>query len=85
MSVENIIQPTWNPSSFLRPSTTAALASTTAYASHVSARNLKAPCPPLLLKALNEDFVDRSTWLDPYDKEKEGLLENDTYVKISPQ
>ena len=84
-SVEKIIQPTWNPSSSLRPSTTAASTSTPVYASHVSVRNLKAPCPPSLLKALNEDFVDRSTWLDSYNKEKEGLFENDTYVEISLQ
>ena len=83
MSVDNIIQPTWNPSSFLRPSTTAASASIPVYVSHVSARNLKAPCPPSLLKPLNEDFVDRSTWLDSYKEEKEGLLENGTYVEIS--
>ena len=40
MSVKNIIYPTWNPSSFLRPSTTTTSASTPVYASHVSARNL---------------------------------------------
>ena len=51
----------------------------------MSARNLKAPCPPSLLKALNEDFVDRSTWLDSYNEEKEVLLENDTCVEISLQ
>ena len=36
MSVENAIQPTWNPSSFPRPSTTATSASTPVFASHVS-------------------------------------------------
>ena len=54
-------------------------------ASHVSARNLKAPCPPSLLKALHEDFVDRFTWHDSYMEEKDGLIANDTYVEISLQ
>ena len=94
MAVDNVIQPTWNVSSFLRPHTTAASASAPVsaygldplvFASHVSARNLKAACPPSLLKALHEDFVDRSTWRDSYYEEKNGLLENDTYVEISLQ
>ena len=83
MSIDNVIQPTWNTSSFLRPATAAAFACAPISASHVSAQHLKAPCPPSLLKALNEDFVDRSTWLDSYNEEKNGLLENDTYVEIS--
>ena len=29
--------------------------------------------------------MDRSTWLDSYNEEKQGLLENDTYVEISLQ
>jgi hypothetical protein len=61
LSAENITQPTWNPSSFLCPSTTAASASTFILASHVSAHNLKGPCPPSLLNALHEDFVNHST------------------------
>ena len=85
MSIDNVIQPTWNTSSFLRPATAAASACAPISVSHVSAQHLKAPCPPSLLKALNEDFVDRSTWLDSYNEEKNGLLENDTYVEISLQ
>ena len=54
-------------------------------ASHVSARNLQAPCPPSLLKALHEDFVDHSTWHESYMEEEEGLIANDTYVVISLQ
>ena len=62
-----------------------AYTSTFISAIHVSARNLNAPCPPSLLKALNEDFVDPFTWRDSYYKEKDGLLENNRYVKISLQ
>ena len=54
-------------------------------ASHVSVRNLKTPCPLSLLNALHEDYVDRSTWLDSYNKEKDTFIENDTYVEISLQ
>ena len=51
----------------------------------MSARHLKEPCPPSLLNALNGDFTDRSTWLDSYNEEKNGLLENNTYVEINLQ
>ena len=88
---DHIIQPSWNASSFLRPSTEetrhAALASAIfpAHASHVSARNLKAPCPPSLAKAMHEDFVDRATWYESYLEEKHGLRDCDTYEEISLQ
>ena len=85
MSIDNIIQPTWNASSFLRLATAAASACVPIWASHVSVRHLKASCPPSLLKALNENFVDRLAWLDSCNEEKNGLLENDTYVEISLQ
>ena len=85
LNCDNILQPTWNVSSFLRPSTDDPTAASSISASHVSARNLKAPCPPSLLKALHEGFVDRSTWHDSYMKEKDGLIANDTYVEIPLQ
>ena len=85
LSCKKIIQPTWNVSYFLRPPTNAASVSTFISASQVSAYNLKSPRPSSLLKALCDDFVDRSTWRDSYYEEKDGLLENDTYVKISLQ
>ena len=68
MSIDNIIQLTWN-AFFLRPATAAASACAPISASHVSARHLKATCPKSLLKALDEDFVHRSTWLDSYNEE----------------
>ena len=49
------------------------------------ARNLKAPCPPSLLTALREGFVDDATWRKSYCKEKQGLTDNDTYEEISLQ
>ena len=85
LNCDNILQPTWNVSSFLRPSTVDPTAASSISASHVSARNLKAPCPPSLLKALHEDFVERSTWHKSYMEEKDGLIANDTYVEISLQ
>ncbi len=44
LSMDNIIQPTWNESTFLC-SSTAASASIHILASHISTGNLKAPCP----------------------------------------
>ena len=85
LSLENIIQPTCNVSSFLRTSTNSASASTFISAIHVSARNLNSPCPISLLKSLYENFSDRSTWCDSYYKEKDELLENNMYVEISLQ
>ena len=82
---DNVLQPTWNISTFLQSSTGASHASAFVSASHVSARNLQAPCPPSLAKALPEDFVDRSTWGESYREEKDGLIENDTYVEIPLQ
>ena len=73
LNYDNILQPTWNVSSFLRPSTVDPTAASSISASHVSSRNLKAPCPPSLLKALHENFVDRSTWHESYMEEKGGL------------
>ena len=43
LNCDNILQPTWNVSSFLRPSTVNPTAASSISASHVSARNLKAP------------------------------------------
>ena len=85
MSVDNILLPSWNASSFLRPSSDTPSAASNVSANHVSARNLRAPCPPSLLKALHEDHVDRSTWLASYYEEKNGLKDNATYVEISLQ
>ena len=66
LSCKNIIQPTWNVSSFLRPSTNMASTSNFIYTNHVYARNLKPPYHTYLLKALHEEFVDHSTWCDSY-------------------
>ena len=85
LNCDNILQPTWNVSSFLRPSTVNRTAASSISASHVSARNLKAPCPPSLLKPLHKNFVDRSTWHGSYMEEKDGLIANDTYSEISLQ
>ena len=87
LNCDHILQPTWNVSSFLRPSTaddppnasfiSRGVDTATAEAicaSHVSARNLQAPCPPSLSKTLHEDFVDHSTWHESYMEEKEGLI-----------
>ena len=65
-SCKNIIQPTWNASSFLWPPTNAASASTFISANHFYARKLKPPCPTSLLKEINKDFFDRSTWRDSH-------------------
>ena len=83
LNCDNILQPTWNVSSFLRPSTVDPTAASSISASHVSARNLKDPCPLSLIKALHKDFVDRSTCHGSYMEEKDGLIANDTYVEIS--
>ena len=85
LSCNNIIQPTWNVSYFIQPSTNAGSASTFISAILVSACNRKPPCPPSLIKALHEDFFDRSTWCESYYEEKDGLLENGTYFEISLQ
>ena len=85
LNCNNILQPTCNVSSFLRPSTANTTNASFISASHVLARNLKAPCPTSLLKALHEDFVDRSSWHNSYMEEKHDLIANDTYVKISLQ
>ena len=85
LNSDNILQLTWNVSSFLRPSTVDPTAASSISASHVSARNLKAPCPPSLLKALHENFVDRFTWHKSYMEEKNDLIANDIYVEISLQ
>ena len=85
LNCDHILQPTWNVSWFLHPSTTNPTTASFISASHVLARNLKAPCPLSLLKALLEDFVDRSTWYDSYMEEKNGLTANNTYVEISLQ
>ena len=85
LNCDNILHPTWNVSSFLRPSTVDPTAASSISASHVSARNFKTPCPPSLLKALHKNFVDRSTWHESYMEEKDGLIANDTYVEISLQ
>ena len=69
----------------LRLSTTAPLNASFISASHVSARNLKVPCPPSLSKALHKDFVDRLTWHESYIEEKDGLIANNNYVEISLQ
>ena len=68
--VDNIIQLIWNPSSFLDLSTTAASAFRPVSASHVSTHNLTVSCPPSLLKALHEDFVDQSVVRNSYYKKK---------------
>ena len=85
LSCKNIIQTTWNVSSFLRPSTNAASAFTFISASHISAHNLKDPYPPSFLKALIKDFVDRCNRSESYYKQKDGLMEKDRYTKISLQ
>ena len=91
---DHSIQPSWNASSFLTPTSQekeqAALAcalfpNDRILVCHVSARDLKAPCPPSLAKALQDDYVDRSTWWDSYLEEKQGLRECDTYEEITLQ
>ena len=54
-------------------------------ASHVLARDLKAPYPASLAKVLHEDFVERSTWRDSYLEEKHGLRDCNTYKEITLQ
>ena len=84
---DNIIQLTWNASSFIRSSTnaTSAVVSTLVSASHVSTVNLKAPRPPSLLKALHEDNAERAAWAASPKEEKDALAAADTCKKISFQ
>ena len=82
LTCDNIIQSTWDVLLFLRPSTAARIAALFISVSHVSAHNLKAPYPLSLLKALHEDFLDCSIWHDSYPEEKNGLIDNDTYMVI---
>ena len=82
LTCDNIIQSTWDVLLFLRPSTAARISALFISVSHVSAHNLKAPYPLSLLKALHEDFLDCSIWHDSYPEEKNGLIDNDTYMVI---
>ena len=54
-------------------------------ANHVSARNLKKPCPKSLRQALEKDSVDRDIWLKSYHEEKGSLVDNKTFVKLTLQ
>ena len=85
LNCNHILQPKWNISSFLSSSTTAQTSAFSIFASHVSARNIKALCPPPLYKALHEDFADYLTWHESYMEEKNELIANNTCVKISLQ
>ena len=66
-------------SSFLKSAT----ADSAPAARFVSAKNLFAPCPPSLSKALHPSNPDRQVWLDSYNEEKGGLESMDVYEKIS--
>ena len=50
--------------------------------SHVSARNLKNPCPSSLLQALEPDNVDRDVWAASYNEEKDALKGANTFTVI---
>ena len=93
LTCDNIIMPSWTLPKNIQPSTkdTSGHARYAAgysravdhiSAGHVSARNLKADCPPSLLRALDDDFIDRATWLESYYEEKTGLKDRNTYVEI---
>ena len=77
---ENVLVPGHTTvSSFLRP-----LSSRTAHSANlVSAKNLLSQCPPSLVKALDPSNPDRDIWLQSYNEEKDGLIANDTYERIS--
>ena len=66
-------------SSFLRSNTLNNAPS----ANFVSAKNLLAPCPPSLVKAIHPSNPDRQVWLDSYAEEKQGLIDHDVYDTIS--
>ena len=52
-------------------------------ARHVSARNIKRPCPGFLWKVSgNPKHPDYRTWMDSYTEEYEGLKSQDTYNVI---
>ena len=54
-------------------------------ASHVSARTLRSECLKSLRDALANDSVDRASWLASYNEEKEGLVDNETFVCLTLQ
>ena len=67
---ENILQPGW-------PS----IPSTSAF--HVSASNIKTPCPSTLSKALNQSNIDHPTWLEVYKEEYNVLRQMNVYNEIT--
>ena len=91
LSSDNIILPSWNIGLYtrlgLKPSTPPYDKSgkLVAAASHVSARDLKSSCPKSLREALAEDAVDRDIWLASYHEEKDSLIDNKTFVRLSLQ
>jgi hypothetical protein len=51
--------------------------------SFVSAINLHWDCPPSLLKALADTYLNRDIWLESFFEEKRGIQNLDTYKKIT--
>ena len=90
MSCDNIMLPSWNINIYSRlglvPSSNPFDRSGELIAaSHVSARTLRSECPKSLRDALANDSVDRATWLASYNEEKEGLVDNQTFVRLTLQ
>ena len=67
---ENILQPNWQSTPIIS-------------AHHVSASNLKHPCPTTLSKALDTSNTDRDTWHAAYKKELDDLKRMKVYDEIS--
>lgn len=91
LTCDNILLPSWNVGLYTKlglkpPSTPYDKAGKLAVsANHVSARDLKSACPKSLKEALAEDAVDRDIWLASYHEEKNSLLDNETFVRLSLQ
>ena len=79
LTQDNTLIPSWSYSTFLRPASTHMHINV----SHVSACHLKESCPASLRQALASSHPDRDTWLESYYEEKQALVDNDTYVKLS--
>ncbi|EJK50850.1 hypothetical protein THAOC_30044, partial [Thalassiosira oceanica] len=91
LTCDNIILPSWNVGLYtrlgLKPSSPPYDPSgkLVVSANHVSAKDLKSSCPKSLREALDENSVDRDIWLASYHEEKNSLLDNKTFVRLSLQ
>ena len=88
MSCDNIMLPSWNINIYSRlglfPSSNPFDRSGELIAAnHVSARTLRSECPKSLQEALANDLVDRATWLPSYIEEKEDLVDNQMFVRLT--